>query len=127
MKKKADNYERLQLGLHLWQGMAPHLGRSFKESKASFPIRVSEHDKHFDLFKTTDVWNYDGWLITSSSVAHGVARCNVRKGTQVGLLVVEADAMFYHDNPSLPFEETSQNSSGEAGDTLGQAKRSPKK
>lgn len=127
MKKKADNFERLQLGLHLWSGVAPHLGRSFKEAKANLPIRAGEHDKHFDLFKHTDVWNYDGWLITSSNVAHGIARCNVRKGTQVGSLVVEADGLFYHGDPSLPFEETSQNSSGEAGDTLGQAKRSPKK
>jgi hypothetical protein len=107
VKKKADNYERLQLGLHLWSGSAPHLGRAFKESQAYLPIRASEHDKNFELFQRTDVWNYDGWLITSTSLAGAIVRCNVRKGTQVGILVLEADALFFHGNPDLPHEEYS--------------------
>ncbi|MDX9668732.1 hypothetical protein [Pseudomonas sp. P8_250] len=107
MKKKADNYERLQLGLHLWSGSAPHVGRTFKESQACYPIRAADHDKNFELFKSTDVWNYDGWLITSTTLAGAIVRCNVRKGTQVGILVLEADALFYHANPDLPHEEYS--------------------
>lgn len=104
MKKKSDHYERLQLGFHLWEGSAPHLGRSRKESQADLPIRASEHDKNFDLFKLTDVWTHDGWLVTTSSLTGCIVRCNVRKGTQVGMYVVEDTELFYHSNGALPHE-----------------------
>ncbi|MNR87465.1 hypothetical protein D3C72_183360 [compost metagenome] len=104
MKKKADNYAKVQHGLAIWQGSAPHIGRTFKPSSASFPVRASEHDKHFDLFTRVDVWNYDGWLITSSSHVGGIVRCNVRRGTQVAHLVVPEDTLFFHNDPTLPYE-----------------------
>lgn len=104
MNKKPDNYERLQLGFHLWEGSATHLGRTRKESQADLPIRANEHDKNFELFKNTDVWTHDGWLITSSSLVSGICRCNVRKGTQIGVYVVEDTELFYHSNAALPHE-----------------------
>lgn len=104
MNKKADHYERLQLGFHLWEGSAPHLGRSRKESQADLPIRANEHDKNFALFKHTDVWTHDGWLVTTSQLVGGICRCNVRKGTQVGIYVVEDTEIFYHNDRSLPHE-----------------------
>lgn len=106
MKKKSDHYERLQMGFHLWEGSAPHLGRSRNDAQADLRIRASEHDKNFDLFKTTDVWTHDGWLITTSQLVGGVCRCNVRKGTQVGVYVVEDNEIFYHGNKELPHETT---------------------
>lgn len=114
MKKKADNYTKVQYGLSIWNGSAPHLGRSYRASQANLPIRASEHDKNFDMFAHTDVWNYEGWLITSTSHVGGIVRCNVRKGTQVAALVVPEDTLFFHNNPYLPFEEYSRDKAPQA-------------
>lgn len=104
MKKKAAKYDRIQYGLSIWQGSAPHLGRSYRESEANLPIRASEHDKQFDRFVMTDVWNDAGWLIVTSSLSSGIVRCEVRKGTQVATLVCPDDTLFFHNDPSLPHE-----------------------
>lgn len=104
MKKKADHYERLQLGFHLWEGSAAHLGRSRQDAQADLRIRAADHDKHFELFMGVDVWTHDGWLVTTSQYASGICRCNVRKGTQVGVYVVDGEELFYHGDPSLPHE-----------------------
>lgn len=105
MKKKASNYDKIQYGLSIWQCSVAHLGRSYKESEANLPIRASDHDKQFDLFANTDVWDASGWLITSTSHSGGVVRCNVRKGTQVATLVVPDYTLFFHADPSLPSED----------------------
>lgn len=105
MKKKADKYAKIQYGLSIWVGSAPHLGRAYRDSTANLPVRASEHDKHFEVFLDTDVWNDAGWLITSSSFAGSVVRCEVRKGTQVATLVCPEDTLFFHRNPALPHED----------------------
>lgn len=105
MKKKADKYDKIQYGLSVWVGSAPHLGRAYRDSTANLPIRASEHDKHFAEFAKTDVWNDAGWLITTSSHAGGIVRCEVRKGTQVASLVCPEDTLFFHRNPELPHED----------------------
>ena len=105
MKRKGSGYNAIQYGLSIWQGKAPHLGRSYKESKAEYPIRASDHDKYFTLFFNTDVWTSDGWLVTSTSLSGGIVRCSVRKGTQVATLVAPDHTLFFHDDPSLPNED----------------------
>jgi len=105
MKKKATSYNGIQYGLSIWTGSAPHIGRSYKNSEANLPIRASEHDKFYDKFATTDVWNDAGWLITSTSHSAGIVRCNVRKGTQVATLVVPEETLFFHADSSLPYED----------------------
>lgn len=105
MKKKESSYNGIQYGLSVWAGSVPHLGRSYKESEANLPIRASEHDKQFDLFVGTDVWDANGWLITSTSLSGGIVRCNVRKGTQVATLIAPDHTLFFHADPSKPHED----------------------
>lgn len=105
MKKKDSSYNGIQYGLSVWNGSAPHLGRSYRESGANRPIRASEHDKLYPLFANVDVWNDAGWLITSTSHSGGVVRCNVRRGTQVASLVVPEETLFFHARPDLPHED----------------------
>lgn len=105
MKRKASGYDGIQYGLSIWNGSVPHLGRSYKESEANLPIRAGEHDRLFDQFAKTDVWDGAGWLITSTSASGGVVRCNVRKGTQVATLIAPTETLFFHADPSLPHED----------------------
>lgn len=105
MKKKESGYNGIQYGLSVWAGSIPHLGRTYKESEANLPIRASDHDRDFDQFADTDVWDTAGWLITSTSHSGGIVRCNVRKGTQVGTLIVPSDTLFFHADPTKPYEQ----------------------
>lgn len=105
MKKKADKYAKIQYGLSVWAGSAPHIGRSYRESTANLPIRASEHDKNFELFTSTDVWTDAGWLITTSSHSGGICRCEVRRGTQVATLICPEETLFFHADHSLPHED----------------------
>jgi hypothetical protein len=105
MKKKDSSYSGILYGLTVWQGSAQHIGRTYKQSEANLPIRAADHDKLFDRFAATDVWSDAGWLVTSTSHGAGIVRCNVRKGTQVGTLIVPEETLFFHADPSLPHED----------------------
>ena len=107
MNKTHDHFNRPQWGLSVWQGSAPHIGRSYRKADANLPVRANVLNAEFDAFKGTDVWNYDGWLVTSCVLIGGLVRCDVRRGTQVATLVVPDDSLFFHNNPSLPYEHYS--------------------
>lgn len=105
MKQTRDHFAGIQYGYAVWAGSAPHIGRTYKQSEAVYPIRAHDFAKAFDTFDMVDVWTMDGWLVTSVAIVGNLARMQVRKGKQVAHFVAPYDTLLMHNRPDLPHEE----------------------
>lgn len=107
MKQTKSVFSGLQWGLSVWQGDAPHIGRTMAQQKPTYIVRANTFNREFDRFQEAgaDVWTLDGWLVCSITIISNTARCQVRKGKQVATLTTPADdGIFIHNRPDLPNE-----------------------
>lgn len=96
MRIRSNHFTSLLYGLSIWQGEAPHVGKTFGNSGAIYPIRAGDLDRRYKEFEGVDVWTMDGWLVTAFSLSHGITRCHVRKGKQVATLIGPDEQVFLH-------------------------------